>query len=86
MTLLQLRRQIDRLDRRLLRLLNQRAQVVRRIRQLKRREGLRPVDPARERAICTRLAAENPGPLTAASVAAIYRVIIRQSRRSAQSG
>ena len=85
MTLQQLRRYIDRLDRQLLRLLNRRARLVRQIRQLKRRHGLRLVDPAREQAICERLAASSRGPLTAEAVAAIYRVIIRQSRRSAES-
>lgn len=86
MTLQQLRHQIDVLDRQLLRVLNRRARLVRQIRQLKRRDGLPLVDPAREQTICKRMAAASRGPLTGQAVAAIYRIIIRQSRRSAQSG
>ena len=85
MTLQQLRRQIDDVDRRILPLLNRRARLALRVGALKQRQGLKPFDPARERAILRRLSAANPGPLSASALRAIYREILRQARRLEQS-
>lgn len=85
MTLQQLRRQIDDVDRRILPLLNRRARLAVRVGQLKQRQGLKLFDPARERAILRRLSEANPGPLSAEAVRAIYREILRQARRLEQS-
>ena len=82
MTLLQLRRQIDRLDRQLLRLLNQRARLGLAVGRLKKRNGLKLFDPVRERDILARLAAVNAGPLSSVAVSAIYRQILQQTRRT----
>ena len=85
MTLLQLRRQIDRLDRQLLRLLNQRARVGLAVGRLKKRRGLKLFDPVREREILARLTSINEGPLSRAAVRAVYRQILQQTRRTEAS-
>ena len=81
----QLRRHIDRLDARVLALLNQRGRLALRVGALKQRHGRRLFDPRREQAILTRLGALNGGPLSSAAVRAIYREILRQVRRLEQS-
>jgi len=81
MTLEQLRRHIDRLDRRLLELVNRRARLALRVGRIKKRQGRRLFDPARERAILRRLTDANRGPLSAGAVRAVYREIFRQIRR-----
>jgi chorismate mutase-like protein len=85
MTLQLLRRRIDRIDSQLLRLLNRRAGLAIRVGRLKRRRGGRLFDPARERAILRRLAEANGGPLSREAVRALYREILRQTRRVEQS-
>ena len=82
MTLQPLRKQIDRIDDRLLRLLNQRARLAVRVGAIKQREGRRLFDPGRERVILRRLAASNRGPLSGTAIQSIYREILRQVRRS----
>ena len=84
-TLQQLRKRIDQVDRRLLRLLNQRAGLALRVGRLKKRHGRSLFDPRRERAILRRLTSANHGPLPAQAVRAIYREILRQVRRLGQS-
>ena len=81
----QLRSHIDRLDARVLALLNQRGRLALRVGWLKRRRGRRLFDPRREQAILKRLGALNGGPLSSAAVRAIYREILRQVRRLEQS-
>lgn len=85
MTLQLLRRRIDRLDARLLRLLNQRARLGLQVGRLKKQHGRRLFDPIRERAILRRLTAKNGGPLSPAAIRAIYLEILRQTRRIEQS-
>ena len=80
MSLQTLRRSIDRIDSRMLRLLNQRMRVARYIGALKRRMGNHWVDPQRERAILARLHRANRGPLTSAGLRAIYRQIFLSTR------
>lgn len=81
MDLTALRRQIDRLDRRMLELLNRRAELALLIGREKRRQG-RPIhDPEREAAIIARLLAANRGPLGEESLSRIYRLIMRESCR-----
>ena len=85
MTLNSLRQQIDRLDTQILRLLNRRAAVGLRVGRLKKRQGRRVFDPAREQAILRRMSRANHGPLSAPAVRAIYQQILRQIRRLEQS-
>jgi chorismate mutase-like protein len=77
----QLRQEIDRLDAQILARLNRRGALALLVGRLKRRQGRRPFDPAREQAILKRLSALNGGPLPSEAVRAIYREILRQSRR-----
>jgi chorismate mutase/prephenate dehydratase len=84
-----LRRDIDRLDEALLKLLNRRAQKVLKIGLLKRRAAalgraavhlLPYYDPARERQVLDRLAAANRGPLPPAAVQDIFAAILAAHR------
>lgn len=81
MTLGQLRKRIDRVDRKILRLLNERADAARRIGDLKRRKGLPIFDGKRETAVLRRMTRSNSGTLPASAVRAIFQVILRHNRR-----
>ena len=80
MTLARLRLRIDRIDKKLLRLLNQRASAALQIGRVKKQNGLPVFDKKRERAVLGRLVRGNGGPLPAASVKAIFREILRRNR------
>jgi len=75
-----LRSQIDRIDRELVSLMNQRAEVARQIGHLKRSEGQATYDPSREELVLERVAAANGGPLSAECLKAIWRELISGSR------
>ena len=75
-----LRGRIDAIDRELLALLNRRAQVATEIGALKRAEGSPAFRPEREAAVIDSLKAASTGPLPAASVAPIWRVIMSACR------
>ncbi|MBS1852550.1 MAG: chorismate mutase [Acidobacteria bacterium] len=79
------REHIDRIDARLLKLLNERARRALEIGRIKRHHKVRLVDARRELAILQRLRAGNPGPLDNHGVEAIFRAILRQSRRLQRS-
>lgn len=76
-----LRREIDRIDLNLLRLLNRRADVARKIGRLKKRHGLPVQDRKREQAVLARMLQRNGGPLPQESVRGIFREVLRQNRR-----
>lgn len=76
----QLRKHIDRIDDRVLALLVRRARIAIRVGALKRTHGRRLFDRQRERAILRRMAAGNPGPLSARAIRAIYQKILREVR------
>jgi len=73
-----LRREIDALDAELLSLVNRRAALAQRIGALK--EGAQAYRPEREAEILRRVAADNPGPLSGAGVAAVFREVISACR------
>ncbi|MBI3312370.1 MAG: chorismate mutase [Candidatus Omnitrophica bacterium] len=81
MKLNHLRREIDRIDIRLLALLNRRAAVARKIGEVKRRQGLAIFDGKRESAVLSRMIRSNGGPLSPSAVRAIFQVILRHNRR-----
>ena len=81
MNLKDLRKRIDRLDSRLLLLLNRRASLARTIGRLKRSRRAAVYDPAREEEILARAVARSPGPLEGESLRAIYREIVSACRR-----
>lgn len=78
MTLDQLRRQIDRIDTRLVRLLNDRAALALKIGSEKCRSGTPLLDPERERQVLARIRESGAGPLAPAQLEAIYTVIINK--------
>jgi chorismate mutase-like protein len=77
----QRRAQIDVLDDQLLRLLNQRAQVVCEVASIKRSSGLPVYDGLREQWVVQRMCERNQGPLDTEGLTSIFRCIIRESRK-----
>ena len=75
-----LRRHIDRIDDRILRLLNERAALAVAIAEQKARTNSSVYAPGRERGVLGRVARTNRGPLPEQSVRAIFREIISASR------
>jgi chorismate mutase len=75
-----LRRQVDQIDLKMLRLLQQRTKLSGRIGQMKRAHGALIYVPERERELVARLTHVGNGRLPAQAVAAIYREIMSSSR------
>ena len=84
-TLQRRRREIDVLDSELLRLLNRRAQIAFELAAVKKSSRLPVYDGTREQQILSRIRRENQGPLDSESIEAIFRCIIRESRRVEES-
>ena len=79
--LARLRRRIDGLDRRIVSLLNERAELGREVGRAKRAAGRRSVrDLQREREVLLRVALANLGPLAQADLLAVYRRLIAATR------
>lgn len=78
--LLELRSQIDALDRELLELLNRRAGLALRVGEIKKRQGSVVFRPEREAQVIDGLKLANPGPLATDSVAPIWREIMSACR------
>jgi len=77
----QLREEINAVDTQLLELINQRAQIARRIGGVKAEHGLSVYDPAREGAVYERLVSLNPGPLSKGAIEDIFSSIIDACRQ-----
>ena len=76
-----LRRRIDALDRRIVRLLNERAELARAVGTAKTNGGRRAVrDPEREREVLLRVTMANEGPTPQADLLAIYRRLFAVAR------
>jgi chorismate mutase-like protein len=75
------RKEIDSIDARIVRLVNQRAKVVQKIGVLKATAGLPIVDSGREDAILRNVITRNQGVLTNEAIVRIFRGIICESRR-----
>ena len=76
MTIVEHRQAIDRLDRRLVALLNERTRHALEIGTLKLKHGEEIYAPHRERTVLNRIARLNAGPLTPEGIRAIYREIM----------
>lgn len=75
------RDEIDALDRQIVELLNQRAEMGRAAGRAKALAGRRAVhDPEREREVLLRVAMANAGPLSQADLLSIYRRIVAATR------
>lgn len=72
---------IDELDIRVLRLLNRRMLICERIGVLKQAMRFPLRDRGRESSVIARLQSSNDGPLEKEAVSAIFRQIVRESRR-----
>lgn len=79
-TLAELRSQIDRIDRELVRLANERATLAIQIGKVKDQTGSAAYDPAREEEVLSRAVAAGKGPLPAACLRAVFRELISGSR------
>jgi chorismate mutase / prephenate dehydratase len=79
MTLAEIREQIDRLDAQLLKLLNERADLVHEVGALKKGAGLEIYSPEREEQLLENLVGRNDGRLAPESIRAIYREIMSAS-------
>ncbi len=76
-----IRREIDALDRRIVRLLNERAEKGRAVGREKVTNGLRHIrDAEREREVLLRVSMANAGPLPQADLLAIYRRLMAATR------
>jgi chorismate mutase/prephenate dehydratase len=79
--LARLRRRIDALDRRIVKLLNERAELARGVGRAKAAAGRRGIrDIEREREILLRIAMANAGPMPQADLLAIYRRLFAATR------
>jgi chorismate mutase/prephenate dehydratase len=78
-----IREQIDEIDSDMLSLINRRAELARRVGQLK--GGAPAYRPEREAEILRRMSAENPGPLAPERVTSIYREVISACRGMEQA-
>jgi chorismate mutase len=75
------RQRINELDNKLLFLLNERAEQVIRMAELKQAMGLKIFDAKREKEIFVRVTDQNPGPLPPDSVVRLFERVIDESRR-----
>ena len=76
-----LRRKIDALDRRIVGLLNERAELGREVGQAKLASGRRAIaDAEREREVLLRVTMANAGPLPQADLLAMYRRLIAATK------
>ena len=74
-----LRARIDQLDRELVRILSERAQIVVEVGNVKRGSGSPTYAPHREQAVIRRAIAMNQGPLSARTIEAIFRELMSGS-------
>ena len=75
---------IDKLDERIVRLLNRRAVLALRTKELKRMQGKVVFDGIREREVLRRINTHNDGPLSASALRKIYREVLQTSRSLAK--
>jgi len=80
MELDELRKQIDDLDRRLVLLLNQRAQLVEEVGKVKKRSGMEVYAPAREKEILRLVIDTNGGPFSDSAILRLFERILDESR------
>jgi chorismate mutase/prephenate dehydratase len=78
----QMRGEIDRIDRKLLTLLNDRLRVALNVGKIKKKMGEKIYHPEREKEVLRRLGLKNRGPLEGKDLEKIFGTIMRVSRRS----
>ena len=80
MNISDLRTEIDRLDRELLRIFNERANLALKIGEIKKTLDLPVYDPSREKRIFDAMTADNPGPLENDAIVRLFERVIDESR------
>lgn len=75
-----LRERVDEVDHELVRLLNERAQLVQEMGAYKQESGIPLFDPKREEEILSKVAEENPGPIYDSSMRDIFELIMHRIR------
>ena len=81
MTIDDYRQEINRLDRELLRIFNERAALALHIGEIKKELKLPVYDPEREKRIFEAMTAANPGPLENDAIIRLFERVIDESRR-----
>ena len=81
-TLKEKRKKIDLIDRKLLKLLNQRLHVALEIGKIKKEMGEKVYDPKREKEVLRRLKIKNRGPLKEKDLEKVFRTMMKVCRRS----
>jgi chorismate mutase len=81
LTIDEIRVRIDELDRLLLKIFNERADLALQIGEIKKELGLAVYDPAREKRIFEAMQAANPGPLDNGAIVRMFERVIDESRR-----
>ena len=74
------RSRIDKIDLKVVRLLNKRAQCVDKIGRIKKQVGINVYSPKREKEVLQNVSAINPGPFSNGAVRRIFSCIIHESR------
>jgi chorismate mutase len=80
------RERIDRIDQRLIELLNERTSIAREIGRIKQEAELPVYEPKRETEVFRNVTAHNQGPLTTDAVHRIFERIIDEMRRVQKDG
>lgn len=81
MTIDEIRMRIDEIDRQLLMIFNERADLALQIGEIKKELGLPVYDPSREKRIFEAMKASNPGPLDDDAIVRMFERVIDESRR-----
>src|SRR5919206_1089241 len=76
----ELRSQVDKVDRELIRILNERARIVQEMLTIKAEAGKPLFDPRREEEILQRVAEQNEGPIYDTSMREIFELILHRIR------
>ena len=79
----ELRDQIAATDSELVKAINRRVELVRRLKEHKSAQGFDFVDQTQEERLVDRLAEENPGPLSEESLRELYRMLLELTKREA---
>ena len=74
------RKYIDRIDEKVLALLNRRSELSLEIRELKKDEGLEIYDPVREDDVVSKLCARNKGPMSDKDIDDLFKHIMKINR------
>lgn len=75
-----LRRDLDRIDREIIAVINRRAEIAQQIGALKQADAKSVYDPQREAKVLAQAVANNPGPLHDAAVRAVFRELVSGTR------